>query len=44
MNIQKFFEDINVTMEEVTDTAALEDQFVRMLNRALGIALDAADV
>lgn len=43
MNIQKFFEDINVTMEEVTDTAELERNFVSLLNRSLEIALGSAD-
>lgn len=39
MNIAKFFEDINVTMNDKTDTAELEDIVVKTLNRALGIAM-----
>ena len=39
MNIAKFFEDINVTMNDKTDTAELEDIVVKTMNRALGIAM-----
>lgn len=39
MNISKFFEDMNVTMHDKTDTSELEDIVLSCMNRALGIAL-----
>lgn len=38
MNISKFFDSINVYMNDRTDTAELEQTIVRTMNRALAIA------
>lgn len=38
MNISKFFDSINVYMNDRTDTAELERTIVRTMNRALAIA------
>ena len=38
INISKFFDNINVTMQDATDTAELESAVVGCLNRALAIA------
>ena len=38
MNISKFFDSINVYMNDKTDTAELEQIIVQMMNRALAIA------
>ncbi len=38
MNISKFFDNINVTMADKTDTAELERIVLRSMNRALAIA------
>lgn len=43
MNVSKFFEDLNVTMEDKADITELEDTIVKVLNRALSIAQSAAD-
>lgn len=43
MHIAKFFEDMNVTMHDKSDTGELEDIIVRTLNRALGIAVSMSD-
>lgn len=43
LSIGKFFEDLNVTMTDKSDTAELERRFVEMLNRSLEIALGSAD-
>ena len=44
LSIGKFFEDLNVTMTDKSDTAELERRFVEMLNRSLEIALGSADI
>jgi hypothetical protein len=38
INISKFFDNINVTMQDATDTAELESAVVDCMNRALAIA------
>lgn len=38
INISKFFDNINVTMQDATDTAELESAVVGCMNRALAIA------
>ena len=43
MNVSKFFEDLNVTMEDKSDISELEDTILKVLNRALSIAQSAAD-
>jgi hypothetical protein len=41
MNIGKFFDNINVYMADVNDTAALEQMILETLNRALAVATSA---
>lgn len=43
MNVQKFFEDLNVTMHDKTDVSEIENTILKVLNRALSIAESAAD-
>ncbi len=43
MNVAKFFEDLNVTMHDKSDTEELESMIVKVLNRALMIAQSLAD-
>ena len=39
ISIAKFFDNINVTMADKTDTAELENIIVQTMNRALAIAV-----
>lgn len=43
MHIGKFFEDMNVTMEDKADTTELEETIIRTFNRALQIGMSQAD-